>query len=147
MDIDKGRRCPYCGQPVIGRPNKKYCSKECRSRFNALASLRRLKGAPKLKQCRHCGKVLLYSNAGGIYCSAKCRQEDRQIADNCNELRQAVLLQAQRDGALERYADTAAFGYLFPELDPEAVKRIERDRKKKRRKRIREVTTEEDEWK
>lgn len=147
MDIDKGRRCPYCGRPVIGRPNKKYCSKECRSRFNALASLRRLKGAPELKQCRHCGKVLLYSNAGGIYCSAKCRQEDRQIADNCNELRQAVLLQAQSDGVLERWADSEAFGKLFPELDPDAVKRIERERKKKRRKRIREVTTEEDEWK
>lgn len=132
MDIDKGRRCPCCGRPVIGRPNKKYCSKECRSRFTALASLRRLKGAPELKQCKRCGKVLLRSNAGGIYCSAKCRQADRQIADNCNGLRMAVLRQAQSDGVLERWADSEAFGKLFPELDPEAVKRIEQERKKRR---------------
>lgn len=47
-------------------------------------------------------------------------------------------------GALERYADTAAFGYFFPELDPEAVKRIERERRTKKRKRIQEVNWEDE---
>ena len=134
MDIDgkAPRRCPHCGKLVIGRPNKKYCSKECAHRYNALASFRKATGGPEVKQCKRCGKVLKGKNAGGIYCSAKCRQIDRQIADNCNGLRMAVLRQAQSDGALERWADSEAFGKLFPELDPEAVKRIEQERKKRR---------------
>lgn len=74
-----------------------------------------------MKQCKHCGKVLKYLNAGGIYCSERCRKADRKVNDCCNDLRMAVLRQAQRDGVMGWWPRTEAFGKLFPEIDADIL--------------------------
>lgn len=36
--LPEGRICPQCGDPVEGRRSKRYCSVECRHRFNSAKS-------------------------------------------------------------------------------------------------------------
>ena len=43
--------------------------------------------------------------------------------DPLDELRQAILQQAVRDGVIEWYYKTPEFAQLFPELSPEYIER------------------------
>ena len=43
--VETKRKCPVCGEPVIGRADKKYCSDECRTfSWNLKCRERRIAG-------------------------------------------------------------------------------------------------------
>lgn len=69
------RLCPWCDGQVFGRPNKKYCSIECRDR----ARYKRRHGGlyePEVRQCSgpDCTKTFLTKQPTHKYCSDRCKQ-------------------------------------------------------------------------
>lgn len=34
MGVTLRRKCPNCGRPVVGHPNKKFCNSKCKDRYH-----------------------------------------------------------------------------------------------------------------
>ena len=67
--LPKRQKCPYCGNEFTceRRKKRKYCSVSCAR-----------KSKRKLSKCRHCGKTFWNPSKGKVFCSARCRKENRK---------------------------------------------------------------------
>lgn len=123
--------CKYCGQTVIysgkGRP-RKFCSDRCAKNYAELLRQRRIKGLKvPLAWCKNCGRIL--KNSQRDYCSPECRARHGVTYNGYNALRLAILRQAAREGRLKRWAHTESFQKLFPEIDPEYITRLAKEKR------------------
>ena len=81
-------------------------------------------------KCPVCGAEFKFRK-GKIYCSVRCKEKAKYYRNSngvfrhkpgYESLRFAILKQAKRDGALDRFVRTESFYQLFPELTPEQIK-------------------------
>lgn len=123
--------CPYCGSAVIqsgkGRP-RKFCSDRCAKNYAELLRQRRIKGLNvPLAWCKNCGRIL--KNRQREYCCPECKARHGVTYNGYNALRLAILRQAAREGRLKRWAHTESFQKLFPEIDPEYITRLAKEKR------------------
>lgn len=119
--------CLYCGGALTGR-QRKFCSYHCSHNYYELLRQRKLKNVKTpLAWCKNCGRIL--KNSQREYCSPECRARHGVTYNGYNALRLAILRQAAREGRLKRWAHTESFQKLFPEIDPEYITRLAKEKR------------------
>lgn len=78
------------------------------------------------RKCRICGKEYAPAGPRQQFCPER---KTSATASGANALRLAIVKQAKKDGKLERMIETGAAQKLFPETDPDYLRRLVREAK------------------
>ena len=119
--------CLYCGGALSGR-QRKFCSYKCAHNYSELMRQRKLRDLKvPLAWCKNCGRLL--KNSQREYCCPECKARHGVTYNGYNALRFAILRQAVRENRLKRWSQTESFQKLFPEIDPEYITRLAKEKR------------------
>ena len=119
--------CLYCGGALSGR-QRKFCSYKCAHNYSELMRQRKLRDVKiPLAWCMNCGRLL--KNSQREYCCPECKARHGVTYNGYNALRFAILRQAVRENRLKRWSQTESFQKLFPEIDPEYITRLAKEKR------------------
>ena len=88
IEMMKHKYCPQCGREVIQNPHsrvRRFCSDECRSRWNNSHPRPENWSTLRTQVCPQCGKEFTFRHEYGrerIYCSRACANKARKRKDS-----------------------------------------------------------------
>lgn len=80
LSLEKLKVCPQCGDVFEVKGSwqasmKKYCSVQCRTKYNAAIFVKKSKVPSVEKECLQCGELFTSSHGTKKYCGIDCRTQ------------------------------------------------------------------------